>query len=111
MMVNVTTAQARFIGSAEGVVHEGNQVIEWFGDANLYQLDPPLRGYTVVVASTMPDAPRLSAAGRTERGVETFLWGVLGEDLQRDPDAEELPGSGWGNTLADAFDEAGYTLV
>ncbi|MBJ7321366.1 MAG: hypothetical protein JHC70_03375 [Rhodococcus sp.] len=109
MTVNTITAQARFVGSAVGVVRDGECVVEWQGEANLYHLDPPLRGFTVVVASTLASAPRVAAAGGIERGVETFLLGVVGEDLQLDSD--ELPGSGWGNTLADAFAEAGYTLV
>ncbi len=106
---NAITAQARLVGSAVGMVHDGEHVVEWQGEANLYHLDPPLRGFTVVVASTLPSAPRVAAAGGIERGVETFLLGVVGEDLQLDSD--ELPGSGWGNTLVDAFAEAGYTLV
>ena len=66
---------------------------------------------STVVASTLERAPRIAASGGAEYGVETFLWGVTGEDLQRGFDADELPGSGWGNTLADALAEAGYTLA
>ena len=109
--MNDIMGSARFVGSAAGVVHDGQQVVEWFGDAGLYVLDPPLRGYRTVVASTLERAPRIAASGGAEYGVETFLWGVTGEDLQRGFDADELPGSGWGNTLADALAEAGYTLA
>lgn len=109
--MNDTMGSARFVGPAAGVVHDGQQVVEWFGDAGLYVLDPPLRGYRTVVASTLERAPRIAASGGAEYGVETFLWGVTGEDFQRGFDADELPGSGWGNTLADALAEAGYTLA
>lgn len=106
-----TRGSARFVGPAAGVVHDGHRVVEWFGDAGLYVLDPPLRGYGTVVASALDRAPRIAATGGPEYGVETFLWGVTGGDLHRGFDAEELPGSGWGNTLADALAEAGYTLI
>jgi hypothetical protein len=109
--MNDTLGSARFVGSAVGVVHDGPQVVEWLGEAGLYVLDPPLRGYRTIVASTLARAPRIAAAGGVEYGVETFLWGVTGEDLQRGSDADELPGSGWGNTLADALAEAGYALA
>lgn len=56
-------------------------------------------------------APRVAARGGAEYGVETFLWGVTGEDLRRGEEADELSGSGWGNTLADALTEVGYALV
>ncbi len=70
-----------------------------------------LCGYIVVVASTLSDAPRVTArGGAAERGVETFLYGLRKEDLQIDPEWDELPGSGWGKTVADAFSEAGYQL-
>lgn len=105
------TGIARMVGSAHGVVHEGDRVVTWFGQADLYHLDPPLCGYTVVVASTLPTAPPIAARGREERGVETFLFGVTGEDLQCDRAEGELPGSGWGNTVGDALAEAGYRLV
>ncbi|SUA31663.1 Uncharacterised protein [Mycolicibacterium fortuitum] len=110
-MSTANTGIARLAGSAVGVVHEGDSIVTWFGQADLYVLDPPLRGYTVVVASTLPNAPRVSARGGQERGVETFLLGVTGEDMQCDPYQEELPGSGWGNTASEALAEAGYQLV
>lgn len=106
-----TLGSARFVGPAAGLVHDGRQVVEWFGEAGLYVLDPPLHGYRTIVASTLDHAPRIAARGGAEYGVETFLWGVTGEDLQRGEEADELPGSGWGNTLADALAEAGYALV
>lgn len=102
---------ARFIGPAAGVVYDGQQVVEWIGDAGLYVLDPPLRGYHAVVAFTLAHAPRIATRGGAEYGVETYLWGVTGEDRRRDLDGDELPGSGWGNTLAAAFAEAGYALA
>lgn len=105
-----STGHARFVGSAHGVVHQGCDVVQWPGEARLYHLVPPLRGYTTVVASTLPNAVHVAARGGVERGIETFLWGVRGEDLQVDFDIE-LPGSGWGNTLVDALAEAGYVPV
>lgn len=111
MTTNDTMRSARLVGSAAGVVHDGAQVVEWFGEADLYVLDPPLRGYRTIVASTLAHAPRVAASGGAEYGVETFLWGVTGEDLQRGWDADELPGSGWGNTVVDALADAGYALV
>jgi hypothetical protein len=107
--MTTTTGTARYVGSGHDVVHEGARVVKWFGDAALYHVDPPLAGYTVVVASRLERAPRIAANGRPEFGVETFLFGVTDEDLQRSED--ELPGSGWGNDVADAFAEAGYTVL
>jgi hypothetical protein len=106
-----TAATARFVGSGIGMVHDGDDVAVWFGDADLYHLNPPLRGYTVVVVSTIADAPRVRARGGVERGIESFIYGVTGEDLQIDPEHDELPGSAWGSTAAQALAEAGYALV
>lgn len=106
------TGTARFVGTGIGVVHEGDRVVEWFGDARLFQLDPPLRGYSVVVASTLPDGRRLTARGNgVEVGVETLMFGVTQEDLQIDPEWTDLPGGGWGSTPEEALAEAGYRFV
>lgn len=111
MDTTARTGTARYAGSGVGFVHDGDDAAVWFGDADLYHLDPPLRGYAVVVVSTIPDAPHLSARGATLRGVESFIYGVLGEDLQIDPEHDELPGSAWGSTAVQALAEAGYRVV
>jgi hypothetical protein len=105
-----TQGTARLVGSAEhGVVRNGVTPVAWNGHAHLYELTPPLRGFSTVVASTLDDAPRIAAGGGVQRGVETFLLAVT-DGLQL-ADADELPGSGWGNTAEAAFAEAGYRIV
>lgn len=111
MSITTTPGVARFVGSAAGVVRKGGTIVEWLGEAQLYHLSPPLKGYSVVVASTVADAPRLSLGGNGfEVGMETFLLGVIGEDL-RLADRDELPGSGWGNSPVAALAEAGYQVA
>lgn len=98
---------ARLLGSAQHVVHDGDRAVDWTGKAELYQLDPPLNGFDVVVASTVDHVPAVKSRG-TEWGIETYLFGVRGDDLQVDWD--ELPGSAWGADARAAFGNAGYRL-
>jgi hypothetical protein len=123
---------AQFIRSADDAVRDGDTPIEWYGEVGVYRLDPPLNGYEWVVASTIPNAPHVTSRGTVEHGVETFIYGVIpteailmdfkgGSEFSRlEEDArgsflrmndDELPGSGWGNTVEDAFAEAGYRIV
>lgn len=99
---------ARLIGSAKGITHEGDRVVSWMGQADLYELAPPLNGYTMAVASTVDRVPAVQARG-TEWNIETFLFGVTGERLEVDWD--ELPGSAWGATAIEALRAAGYQVA
>ena len=105
------TGIARFVGSAAGVVHEGDRVINWMGEAELFHLSPPLNGFSTVVASTVAHAVSVRADGGVDVGGETFLFGLTGEGLQIDPEWSELPGSAWGATAATALADAGYRLA
>ncbi len=100
---------ARLIGTAKGITHEGDRVVDWMGQADLYELDPPLNGHTMAVASTVDHVPSVRARGGTEWNVETFLFGVSGEKLEVDWD--ELPGSAWGATATEALSSAGYQVA
>ena len=71
---------ARLIGSAKGITHEGDRVVSWMGQADLYELAPPLNGYTMAVASTVDRVPAVRA--RHQWNIETFLFGVTGEGLK-----------------------------
>lgn len=112
-MSTATTAPAlgtaRCVGSAKGVVHDGDAVVDWTGEATLMRVEPALHGYTVVAVSTARQVPRIRFDGSREVGVETLIFGVHGEDLQID--WSELPGGGFNTTAAEALAEAGYTLV
>lgn len=98
------------LGDAHGKVTDVQGFVDWLGDAVLYAMEPPLCGFPRVVASTMPDAPRVRFSGGVEYGVETFLYGVSNDNIIAE-DREELPGSGWGNTAQQALAEAGYRIV
>lgn len=98
---------ARLVGSAKGIVHDGDRVVDWTGHADLYEVDPPLNGHRIVVASTVDHVPSVRSRG-TEWNIETFLYGVSGADLQANWD--ELPGSAWGADVREAFGNAGYRL-
>lgn len=54
-------------------------------------------------------SPHIAARGGAECRAETLLWGVTGE--VRGAVADELPGIGRGNALADTLAEAGYALT
>jgi len=99
---------ARLRGSAMGIVHDGDRIVDWTGKADLYELDPPLNGHHLVVASTVDHVPAVQSRG-TVWGIETFLFGVSGADLQANWD--ELPGSAWGSTAVDALAGAGYQIA
>ncbi len=99
---------ARLVGSARGLAHDGDRVVDWTGNADLYELDPPLNGHALAVASTVDHVPAVKARG-TVWGVETYLFGVTGTDLQ--VDWEELPGSAWGATAEEALAGAGYQMA
>lgn len=110
MTATTTQGTARLVGSAaHGVVRDGVTPVAWNGHAHLYEVTPPLRGFSNVVASTLDNAPRIAARGGVQHGVETFLWAVT-DGLQLAA-ADELPGSGWGNTAEEAFAQAGYSIV
>lgn len=106
MTTSTATGTARLVGKVEGTLYlGGDKPLEFHGAADLYFVQPPLRGHSLVVASTVPDAVHLGVDG-PQTGVETFLFGVIGDGSALHED--ELPGSGWGNTVDDAFAEAGY---
>jgi len=106
MTASTTPGTASLVGKVEGTLYLGGQTpMEFHGEANLYFVQPPLRGHSLVVASTVASAVHLGVAGR-ELGVETFLFGVIGDGSALHED--ELPGSGWGNSVDDAFAQAGY---
>lgn len=107
-----STGSARHLGPAEGHVRRkaDNTVISpWHGKADLYQVTPPLRGYTTVLVSTVDEAVRIQASGAPEFGVETLIFGTEGEDLLFD--SHDIAG-GWGSVNhADALAEAGYRIT
>lgn len=111
MTARTGTGRARHLGPADGLVHNraDNTVREWFGKADLYLLNPALRGYTTVVVTTIGNAPHIQASGAPAFGVETLIFGVDGEGLLFNPDDI---GGGWGiATHTQALAEAGYQIT
>lgn len=112
MSTTASTGVAQLLGPAEDRVHNktDNSVRAWYGQADLYRLTPPLRGYDTVVISTINDAVHIEANGAPSYGVETLIWGLEGNDLLFDG-AEDI-GGGWGTaTAAEALAEAGYQIT
>ncbi len=100
------TGVARLAGSAHGVVRDGEQAVAWTGEASLFHLQPALGGFDMVAVSTTA-VPRVRFDGSIERGVETLIFGVRGDQI----DWADLPGGGFNTTAAEALAEAGYTLA
>jgi hypothetical protein len=110
-MTETITGRARHLGPAAGLVRNkaDNSTFCPYGKADLYQLTPPLRGYTTVMVTTIGSAPHLHANGQTEVDVETLIFGLEGDDLIFDSDDV---GGGWGiATHADALTDAGYHIT
>lgn len=104
---STVTGIARFAGSAHGAVCEGDQAVDWTGEASLFHLEPALAGFDTVAVSTAFGVPRVRCDGTVERGFETLIFGVRGEQI----DWTDLPGGGFNTTVAEALAEAGYTLA
>ena len=100
------TGVARFAGSAKGAVRDGERLVAWTGEASLFRLEPALGGFDMVAVSTT-DVPRVRFDGSIERGFETLIFGVRGDQI----DWADLPGGGFNTTAAEALAEAGYTLA
>ena len=107
MSTATATGIARFVGSAKGVVRDGDQAVAWTGEASLFQVEPALGGFTTVAVSTASGVPRVRFNGTVERGFETLIFGVRGAQI----DWMDLPGGGFNTTVAEALAEAGYTLA
>ncbi len=107
----MASGTAKLIGDARGRVHSGTATFEFNGAAELYECTPPLFGYTTVAASTISAAPHLTSSPdmSVEFGVETYIFGLDGDDLQINHD--ELANSGWGETAESAFAAVGYVIV
>ena len=106
MSTVTATGVARPAGSAKGAVRDGEQAVAWTGEATLFHLQPALGGFDTVVVSTC-DVPRVRFNGTIERGSETLIFGVRGDQI----DWSDLPGGGFNTTAAEALAEAGYTLA
>lgn len=104
---------ARFVGMATGaVVHADGRAVTWHGDARLFELSPPLQGFSMVVASTLNDAVSIRGdSDAVDRGVETLIFGVSAAGMEIDPEWEVLPGGGRGSLVQDALSEAGYSVL
>ena len=86
----------------------------WLAEAGLaIEMSGGARGYRATLVGAPDIQIQYLSAGAIAGALDAgeVHMGVTGEDLQRGFDADELPGSGWGNTLADALAEAGYTLA
>jgi hypothetical protein len=100
-----STGRARHLGSAHGLVHcTDKTVVQWSGDAELYLLTPPLRGYTVVVVANNHNAPWADELGRY-----TDIFGLRGEGLILEWD--DVGGGAGVPTIAAALAGAGYTII
>ena len=103
----VAAGTARVVGTAKGVVRAGDQLVDWTGEATLVKVTPPLAGYDTVAVSTAFHVPRIRFDGSVERGFETLIFGVRGDQI----DWADLPGGGFNTTVAEALAEAGYALA
>ena len=107
MSTVTATGVARPAGSAKGAVRDGEQAVAWTGEATMFHLQPALGGFDTVAVSTAFEVPRVRFNGTIERGFETLIFGVRGDQI----DWSDLPGGGFNTTAAEALAEAGYTLA
>ncbi|MBN3459743.1 hypothetical protein A5731_18585 [Mycolicibacterium conceptionense] len=105
MSINTATGRARHLGDARNLVHRKSDgtVVDFFGQADLYLLTPPLRGYTTVVVSSTDRSGQ-----QTDFGPETLIFGLEGEGLLYD--ADDVGGGRGILTATEALEDAGYTL-
>jgi len=105
-MSDTITGRARYLGPADGLVHhkDDKTPVTWTGQAELYLLNPPLRGYTTVVVASNDNSDHPPAFG-----VETNIYGLEGEGLLLEWD--DVGGGRGIATIADALTDSGYHVL
>ena len=111
-MPNPPIGVARYVGSLPTDPDDFMSMIE-VGDAELYRVDPPLRGYHVVAATQMLWAIRARCVGDEvpdDDPVSTTFFGVSGgEDVRIERD-RQLAERADGMSPVRALGELGYAV-